>query len=100
MDSWTRKALEQLEDDAIAKAQEREAKGLALDGSEDHKGSKHYISSGEEIDTSVSLMFFIIIQYLVIRYNIDGYTIEIFIFIIYRMMTKKMPKRMISTERS
>ena len=56
MESWTRKALEQLEDEAIAKAQEREAKGLALDGSEDHKKSKHYISSGEEMDTSVSLI--------------------------------------------
>ena len=54
MDSWIRQALEQLEDEAMAKAHEREAKGLALDGSEDHKGSKHYISSGEEVDTSVS----------------------------------------------
>ena len=54
LDSWIRKDLDQLEDEAIAKAQEREAKGLALDGSEDHKGSKHYISSGEEVDTTVS----------------------------------------------
>ena len=63
LESWIRKDLEQLEDEAIVKAQEREAKGLALDGSEDHKGSKHYVSSGEEIDTTVSvgiLVFFFI----------------------------------------
>ena len=58
LDSWIRKDLDQLEDEAIAKAQEREAKGLALDGSEDHKGSKHYISSGEEVDTSVSRIIY------------------------------------------
>ena len=58
MESWIRTALEQLEDEAIAKAQEREAKGLAMDGSEDHKGSKHYISSGEEVETSVSRIHF------------------------------------------
>ena len=49
MDSWTRKGIELLEDEeAIAKSQEREAKDI----SEDHKIFMHYISSGEETDTS------------------------------------------------
>ena len=74
LESWIRKDLEQLEDEAIAKAQEREAKGLAIDGSEDHKGSKHYVSSGEEVDTTVSFAnyaLFIHLKLIFIKLNLS-----------------------------
>ena len=54
LDSWLRKALEKIEDEAIAKAVVGQASGGPIYGGKcENKRSKHYISSGEETDTNV-----------------------------------------------
>ena len=55
LESWIEKAREKMEDEAMAKAEENEAKGLLPDGSKDLKRQNDFMSSGEETDSNVSL---------------------------------------------
>ena len=57
LDSWIKKAMEKMEEEAIAKAEENEAKGLLPDGSKDLKRQNEFVSSGEETDSNVRSFF-------------------------------------------
>ena len=52
LDSWIKKALDAMEDEAIAKAEDNEAKGLLPDGSTRDASKREFVSSGEEEDDS------------------------------------------------